>query len=45
MILDANSGKAPPALIDFAYTTLVIPEHYFCTMADEGILALRKAVD
>lgn len=33
-----------PALIDFAYTTLVIPENFYCTMADEGILALRKAV-
>jgi N-methylhydantoinase A len=42
---DLHEKIAGPALVDFAYTTLVIPENFFCTMADEGILALRKVVD
>jgi N-methylhydantoinase A len=31
-----------PALIDFAYTTLIVPNGFFCIQEDEGIFALRK---
>lgn len=31
-----------PALIDFAYTTLIVPKGFFCIQEDEGIFALRK---
>lgn len=31
-----------PALIDFDYTTLVVPENFFCTLDDEGLLTLKK---
>ncbi|MBC3888333.1 hydantoinase/oxoprolinase family protein [Acetobacterium paludosum] len=41
---DLNEVITGPALIDFDYTTLVIPEHFFCAPADEGILVLKKEV-
>ncbi len=31
-----------PALIDFVYTTLIVPLGFFCIQEDEGIFALRK---
>ena len=31
-----------PALIDFVYTTLVVPTGCYCVLEDEGIFALRK---
>jgi len=41
---DLNEVITGPALIDFDYTTLVIPEHFFCALVDEGILVLKKEV-
>ncbi|WP_373482992.1 hydantoinase/oxoprolinase family protein [Acetobacterium sp.] len=31
-----------PALIDFVYTTLIVPNGFYCIQEDEGIFALRK---
>lgn len=31
-----------PALIDFVYTTLIVPTGFYCVLEDEGIFALRK---
>jgi N-methylhydantoinase A len=31
-----------PALIDFVYTTLIVPTGCYCVLEDEGIFALRK---
>jgi N-methylhydantoinase A len=31
-----------PALIDFVYTTLIVPTGCYCILEDEGIFALRK---
>jgi N-methylhydantoinase A len=41
---DLNTKICGPALIDFTYTTLVVPAGYCCTQAAEGVLALRKEV-
>ncbi|OFV72367.1 hydantoinase/oxoprolinase family protein [Acetobacterium wieringae] len=39
---DLTKGINGPALIDFVYTTLIVPLGFFCIQEDEGIFALRK---
>ncbi|OXS27030.1 MAG: methylhydantoinase [Acetobacterium sp. MES1] len=44
-VYQAGDLKKPingPALIDFAYTTLIVPHGFYCICEDEGIFALRK---
>ena len=39
---DFKESISGPALIDFAYTTLIVPNGFYCIQEDEGIFALRK---
>ena len=39
---DLTEPISGPALIDFAYTTLIVPNGFYCIQEDEGIFALRK---
>lgn len=39
---DLKEPISGPALIDFAYTTLIVPHGFYCIQEDEGIFALRK---
>lgn len=39
---DLKESISGPALIDFTYTTLIVPKGYYCIAEDEGIFALRK---